>query len=166
MSKPPGWRNEPARHALAARGVRSGYVPPKYRKEGYEVYLNGVYQGFTKDLEEAKEYADLMGGRVVASKNRKKILYSARGIKPQKLSDSRYMVNINGISHDFGEDRKKAEMMARKLNTVVIYSSDDLKFGYWPEDPDVVRRRKIERDSSIREQILHEEAWKPWRRGP
>ena len=86
MSKPPGWRNESARHSLAARGVRSGYVPPKYRKEGYEVYLNGVYQGFTKDLEEAKVYADQIGGRVVESKNRRKILYSAKGVTSEKSS--------------------------------------------------------------------------------
>ena len=73
-----GWHGESQRHSLAARGVRSGYVPPKYRKEGYEVYLNGVYQGFTRDLEEAKVYADLMGGRVVGSKNRRKIIYDSR----------------------------------------------------------------------------------------
>lgn len=80
--KPVGWRNESARHSLASRGMKSsgryGNVPTKHRKEGYEVYLSGVYQGFTKDLEEAKDYADQIGGRVVESKNRRKIIYDSR----------------------------------------------------------------------------------------
>ena len=73
-----GWHGEPARHALAARGQKT--VPPKYRKKGYEVYRDGVYQGFTESREEAEEHVDEFGGNVVHSMNRKEILYRGRGI--------------------------------------------------------------------------------------
>ena len=73
-----GWHNEPMRHSLAARGHKT--VPPRYRKPGYEVYKNGVYQGFTSDLDEAKDFADEHGGQVVDAKNRRKILYRARAM--------------------------------------------------------------------------------------
>lgn len=100
MSKPQGWRNESARHSLAARGISTDYVPPKYRKKGYEVYLNGVYQGFTKDREEAEEVADQIGGCVVDSKNRRKILYrSSNKNRHQKNPFELYS----------GDDRKIAE---------------------------------------------------------
>ncbi len=75
-----GWHGEPQRHSLAARGVRSGYVPVKYRKKGYEVYVDGVYQGFTENREEAEEVADEVGGDVVHSMDRRKVLYRGGGI--------------------------------------------------------------------------------------
>lgn len=75
-----GWHREPQRHALAARGIRTGNVPTKYRKPGYEVYVNGVYQGFTQDLEDARDFADQHGGNVVDAKNRRKVLYRSRAI--------------------------------------------------------------------------------------
>lgn len=85
MNKPPGWRNEPARHSLAARGMKTHGrfdhdVPTKYRKKGYEIYKDGVYQGFTESREEAEEHVDVFGGNVVHSMDRKRILYRGRGI--------------------------------------------------------------------------------------
>ena len=85
MSKPPGWRNEPARHSLAARGMKTHGrfdhdVPTKYRKKGYEIYRDGVYQGFTESREEAEEHVDEFGGNVVHSLDRKSILYRGRGV--------------------------------------------------------------------------------------
>lgn len=74
-----GWHGEPQRHSLAARGCRT--VPTKYRKKGYEVYRDGVYQGFTESREEAEEHVDEFGGNVVHSMNRKEILYRGRGVR-------------------------------------------------------------------------------------
>ena len=119
-----GWHNEPARHSLAARGVRSGYVPPKYRKEGYEVYLNGVYQGFTKDLEEAKVYADQIGGRVVGSKNRRKILYRARG-----KGVSRNIFGLYSINTLKGEEAHRQILQSIQTGTQedVVFTADEFR---------------------------------------
>ena len=73
-----GWHGESQRHARAARGHRT--VPTKYRKKGYEVYRDGVYQGFTESREEAEEHVDEFGGNVVHSMDRKSILYRGRGV--------------------------------------------------------------------------------------
>lgn len=78
MKKSSGWRGEPYRHSLAARGQKT--IPTKYRRKGYEVYRDGVYQGFTESREEAEEHVDEFGGNVVHSMNRKMILYRGRGV--------------------------------------------------------------------------------------
>jgi len=78
-----GWHNEPQRHSLAARGIRSSGrfddVPTKRRK-GYEIYRDGVYQGFTESRDEADDWVDEFGGQVVHSRNRKIVLHRGRGI--------------------------------------------------------------------------------------
>jgi len=145
MRKPQGWRNEPARHSLAARGVRSGYVPPKYRKEGYEVYLNGVYQGFTKDLEEAKVYADQIGGRVVGSKNRRKILYSAKGVSSQEITEKEAFEFAEGggaYPRGFVDD----------VNSQWDILTDRFSFSHYDE----------EEENTVRQQI--KEIRKEWKR--
>lgn len=117
-----GWHNEPQRHSLAARGIKTGYVPPKYRKEGYEVYLNGVYQGFTKDIEEAKEYADQIGGRVVGSKNRRKILYKGKGI-------SRNIFGLYSINTLKGEEAHRQILQSIQTGTQedVVFTADEFR---------------------------------------
>jgi len=86
-----GWHNESMRHSLAARGHKT--VPVKYRKKGYEVFINGVYQGFAESREETEDYVDQYGGQVVNSMDRRKILYS-RGISNYEYETGRAAIEI------------------------------------------------------------------------
>ena len=157
-----GWHRESQRHALAARGIRTGNVPTKYRKKGYEVYVNGVYQGFTEDQEQAEEFADRSGGIVVDSKNRRKIIYRSGGIltntNPSRTRrDGRYGVMVDGHFYDFTDDVMEAKEIAREVGGYIVYFTEN-------PDPDRDWRNEIDRRRRLQEHAKWEEAWRNWRR--
>jgi hypothetical protein len=46
MAKPAGWRKEPARHSLAAKGVKTGRVQRRSAPHGLASGLDGRYNGY------------------------------------------------------------------------------------------------------------------------
>jgi hypothetical protein len=68
-NKPVGWRNQPARHALAARGVKTKPINPTQR-----VVL---------DLMKRSSYNEFDGDRVVRSLNSERELWSAAYMVPE-----------------------------------------------------------------------------------
>jgi len=141
-----GWHNESQRHSLAARGIKTGNVPVKYRKKGYEVYVKGVYHGFTKDLEEAAIEAERLGGKVVSSTNRRKIiyhedmfqLYEGHGRKEANIDilyaihnkDQRDVIRVAEKHTDLGStDTASREEIARYWN--VVHPKDTFDYNLW-----------------------------------